>query len=542
MNMKNWILIFFLLAILCLDVNAQSKTGLGIYTDRDVYVSGETLLAKIYTPESNPSKIVYMDLVNQYGTRISGVPLETKNHQASGYLQLPDSLSSGIYQLRGYQKNTAEKVKIVREIWISNRFDGFEKNNPMKKLIGSESEPDSLTHQIKIDNLNPEYVAGTVIDADIQIEESILDKIDGNLLVAVAQTEPSFAPATFKVESSGTMEGLNEVKGMILSGTVTDKTSLQPIENSIVYLTIPDSVPGFQYYKTRTDGRFYFLINQYHVQVQAVIQCFGSTATQRLKIKLDELYAEPGTKPKYTKQAIPEALKANITRNIDVVTLQKIFSQEKLKVISAPAKKQETVPYYGKPTQTVDPQLFIDLPDFAEISRELLPGVKFRNYNNEPSIRVMNSSMQNFFEDPPLVLIDGIPIQNMNIIKSMGSSEIDRVDICQSERYYGDLRFPGVVAIYTSKADYSKIPESDQLIHIKLEVVQPPVILADPPASEPNIPDLRQVLYWNPSEIAQNKLSVKCIASSISGRYKLSVRARLKNGTIIYSEKQFEVK
>jgi hypothetical protein len=124
----------------------------------------------------------------------------------------------------------------------------------------------------------------------------------------------------------------------------------------------------------------------------------------------------------------------------------------------------------------------------------------------------------------------------------MGSADIDRVEICQSERFFGDLRFPGVLAIYTTKADYSIIPETDQLIRLKLEAIQPKLKLTEPQISGPNIPDLRQVLLWEPSVTPQRELPIKFTASSVVGSYKLIVRARLKNGTIITSERKFDIK
>ena len=37
---------------------AQKDSGFNFYSDRDVYISGETMLVKVYTPLDNPSRIV----------------------------------------------------------------------------------------------------------------------------------------------------------------------------------------------------------------------------------------------------------------------------------------------------------------------------------------------------------------------------------------------------------------------------------------------------------------------------------------------------
>ena len=139
--MKKQISLSILLILILLSGNAQEKRGFGLFTDRDVYVSGETLLAKVYAPADNPSSIVYLDLVSPYGIRICGVSLQVSNNQADGFLQLPDSLHTGTYLLRTYFKNTGGKRKVIREIWISNRFDpedSGEKTYQMNRLTGMD--------------------------------------------------------------------------------------------------------------------------------------------------------------------------------------------------------------------------------------------------------------------------------------------------------------------------------------------------------------------------------------------------------------------
>jgi hypothetical protein len=224
-----------------------------------------------------------------------------------------------------------------------------------------------------------------------------------------------------------------------------------------------------------------------------------------------------------------------------VITIRKIFNQDDDVVQGKPVRKQDSYPYYGMPTSTVDPQRFIDLPNFNEISKELLHGVKFRNYNNEPSLQVMYPAMRRYFEGMPLLLIDGIPVRDLNLVKDMGSNDIDRIDICESERFYGDLRFEGVVAIHTFSKDFSRIPESEQTIRLNLETIQVKVNLAQPTESAPNIPDLRQVFYWNPSVDPMQPLTINTKTSAVKGHFKLIVRGKLKDGSFIFAEKPFDV-
>lgn len=537
-------LIIYLIMLLTLSMvgNAVQKNTYGFYTDRDVYVSGEILFAKIFLPQGQPSGIICLDLVNENGTRIMGASLAIHDNEAEGYLQLPDSLHSGTYLVRTYQKYNAAQVKAMREIWISNRFDKPDQIRQVKRVEVSSIIQDKSTAQIEINHLDSIYKPNSLIEVNVTLDTSLIKELDGNLLVNIAQTDPSFIARSFSVIGEQSKPGIMENKGIIISGTIADKKTGESARDITVYLTIPDSIPGFQYYQTKNDGRFYFLLDNYYGSVQVVIQCFGSVPTQRLTIRLDDFYAESGVLPKFRTQPIDEEFRKNINRNISSVTFRKVFGQEFLQLLEGPKKSMQAYPFYGRATQTIDPQRFIDLPDFNEISRELLPGVKFRNYNNEPSLQVVNSSTHYFFEEKPMILLDGIPIRDLNVIKDMGTKDIDRIEICQTERFYGDLRFPGVLALYTTKADYSGLPESSQLLRLKIEAIQRSTTQAEAPESASTIPDLRQLLYWNPSTVPDQHIFINCRTSTLEGLFKIQIRGRLKDGTLIYSEKNFEVR
>ena len=68
------------------------------------------------------------------------------------------------------------------------------------------------------------------------------------------------------------------------------------------------------------------------------------------------------------------------------------------------------VPFYGEPTTRITPSEFFDLPDFKEISRELLHGIQYRTKNDEITIRLLNLDQGKFFANEPLRMLNGIPV------------------------------------------------------------------------------------------------------------------------------------
>jgi hypothetical protein len=92
------------------------------------------------------------------------------------------------------------------------------------------------------------------------------------------------------------------------------------------------------------------------------------------------------------------------------------------------------------------------------------------------------------------------------------------------------------------KNDYSRIPETDQFIRIKAEAAQVKSALQLPEISDPTIPDLRQILYWNPETPISEAITINFKTSDILGEYSIRVRGKFTDGSLYNSEKQFEVK
>lgn len=536
MNRK---IIILLLLFFVYSGYAQPGESFRIYTDRDLYISGETLLLKLFAPASEKSGIVNVDLINHEGKVITGITKLIVDLQTDGFIYLPDSLSSGCYLLRVATRTST--ILTIKELYISNRFTGLPALNSDLRPAGVLPLVETPDQAIQVDGVESKYKTRDHIRATVHLPSELLNKIEGNLLVSVADVTPDYSTSAFTLDAAPKTGLIIEAEGIIIEGIVTDKRSGLPFKNAVVNLSIPDSIPGFQYFITGDDGRFYFQIKNYYGKIPVVIQCYARNKAQLLKITLNDAESLKSVMPDFTLQAFPPNIRKNVEKNTDAVTFRKIFNQQEITIQPSPVIKNNGYSFYGVPNKIVDPQLFFELPDFAEISRELLPGVKFRTYNRIPTLQVFNLPQQDYFNESPLLLIDGIPVRDLNLIRDMGSKDIDKIEVCQSERFYGDLRFPGVVALYTSKADYTRIPESEDLIKLSLDVFQPQATLNTNMEQPLNNPDLREVLLWNPATKPQQTISLDFQASDIQGNFRLIIRGKTKDGSIFYKEQNFDV-
>ena len=518
----------------------QISEKFALFTDRDVYASGETLLLKVFATEAEQSGVVNIDLLTGKGMRITHAILKITGDQADGFIYIPDSLSSGCYFV-GTSTRT-NKTHTLKEIYIANRFADLPESNAFSRPVVDQQRIEKPIPGLRIQGIESRYKPREKGHFTIALPDECRPASTEGISVTIATTLQEYNGQNFFVNRNSPVSPITDKEGIILEGVVRELQSDHPFKNGVVYLSIPDSIPGFNYYITGSDGRFYFLLKDYHGKVPIVIQAFDKAERQLVRISLNEPATIPVDFLTFETRNFSTEFRRCISQNTSNVTFRKIFNQPEVTIQTAPLHNPDPYPFYGVATTTVFPKLFTDLPDFSEVSRELLPGVKFRTYNRLPVLLVNNSAQQNFFLQPPLLLLDGIPIHDLNLIKSMGSKEIDNVEICQSERFFGDLSFPGVIAIRSSKPDYSRPAVSDELIKLNLDAIQLQTTSYTPSELPFNEPDLRQVLLWKPSLKPEGKLEMDFQTSDICGHYKVVIRGKSANGEIYCKEQFFEVK
>lgn len=519
---------------------AQEKEHLNLFTDRDCYTTGETILFNVIVPEKEHSGILEVILFNTSGKIITKVNKLVTDHHAAGYLYLPDSLKTGTYLIgttNGVNPNTT-----VKEIFATNRFTGLSETTAFlkaKEIFPLAKKP---INTLQIDGINAVYHVREHVQAQLRLSPELLAQIIGPLFVTVSEVNPGYNSQLFLMNTGNGRNSPEGNDGIILEGMARDLMTGVPLNNGCIILSIPDSIPTLDYFMTGEDGRFRFQIRNHFGKVPVVVQGYDILKKQLIKINLFHSDSLVRATPAFGATQIPAEMQKGIEKGIEATTLSKIFNRQELNIDNPLTNKRQDYPFYGAPTETIHPNLFIDLPNFTEITRELMIGVKFRAYNRIPTLQMMNPVTRNYFNDQPLVTLDGIPVRDLNVIKSMGSKEIRKIDIVRKERYYGDLGFSGVVGIYSVKPDYKGLAESDDLIKLDLETIQPEVSLVAPQSQKSNDPDLRKVLYWAPAIKPGESVNLDFLTSDILGTFKLTLGGKTTDGTIIGFEQTFEVK
>lgn len=518
---------------------AQHADFMNLFTDRDHYISGETIFLKIFAQETATNGIVHIDLVNPEGRIITGISKKTIEHQTDGFINLPDSLRTGTYLL--CSSSISKTAVTVKELFIFNRFTGITGVSSLHRAADFEPINEQLAN-LTIEGIQNSHKTRETVKFSLRLPTQTSESLVGDLMISLSEKSPGIEAQTFIQNVVPTVVPGIEKEGVLVDGTVIDVNTGKPCGNACIYLSVPDSVPKLQYYFTKEDGYFSFQLANYLGNIPVVIQAFDPGKKKLLKIMLNHRDSLESIVPKFSDITVPTGLQSSISNDLDLAILRKVFNLQELTVRSPILDDKKEYPFYGIPGEIIHPEVFIELPDFTEISRELLPGVKFRAYNRIPTMQILNPLTQNYFSEQPLVLLNGVPVMDLNVIKNLGTKDIDRIELCRNERFYGNLGFQGVVSIYTQKKDLNLLQEADDLVKINLDALQPSSVLNVPKASLPtNEPDLRKVLLWEPRMKKAEIIHLEFITSDVKGNFLLTIRGKTKEGSIIHKDQIFEV-
>ena len=550
MNNRIKIVCVFVLSISYLLGNGQNNAAndqVFLFTDRDYCVSGDTLWFKAWLPGKleEKSNVVHVQLDTKNGNLISSVAKKSVNGWAQGYVHVPDSLSSGlcfVTAFLNFQRDSVQQEVVANALYVYNRFE-----ERISELVPVDAElrVKQLNYDDRI-NLAPDknnYSPREKVNLKIESNSEEISKVVVKARLLDPFSYENGGNYRFNYQSSNRNIPLfTEKNGVLISGKVSDNQN-NPKQGALVVLSITDDPPYFDYAITGKSGDFHFYLKNAVGNAPVVIQALSKYSEEffieteinsisRLEYVFDE-----------TKMLTPEESEF-IASVIEANFINKLFYPPAISskdTFSMPLKYE--VPFYGPPTARVIPAEYFDLPGFQEISRELLHGLQYRVRNDEITFRMLNTTMNTFFNNEPLRLLNGIPIFKNSLLASLKSTDIEYIDLVQSERIFGDLLFKGILAISLYDKSNSWMVQQPNVYKFNLPCLQPDASPGYMNKKEIHVtlPDTRQVYFWNVLNIAEDNV-LEFDLSDMKGKIEISVEGVTGSNQPFKSSKIIEVK
>ena len=206
----------------------------------------------------------------------------------------------------------------------------------------------------------------------------------------------------------------------------------------------------------------------------------------------------------------------------------------------------DTMPFYYKPYKTYLLDNYTRFTTMEEVLREYVLEVNVLkrdkefhlNTFNAPGYALLNMQpSQRMFDKDPLVLLDGVPVFDINKIISYDPLKVQKVEVVASKYIWGPIVANGITSFTTYKGDlpgYSLNPH-DVIIDYdglqKQRIFYSPQYLTEK-EQQSRLPDFREVLYWSPdvNTNTEGKGHISFYTGDVPGKYLVNLQGISANG------------
>ena len=540
----------------------SSKEKTVLKTNTDFVLAGEYLFYKLYTINnnklSNISKIGYVELVGTNKNIVLSHKLKLQNGIGYNEMFIPSKVLTGMYKLIGYtnfSKNNSNESCYVKDIFIINPFTANtqEVKTKLKNSAQVNKKEKIITEIINnplvsVSTQKNSYSKRELIEIDVQINEKIKE---GNYSISIRKLD---SIETINTGSRNYIPGkkseilyIPEMRGELVMGKITNLKNASDTKNKHIGLSLPGKEYAFKVAKSNNEGHFFFNINEQYSSSVALFQVIENN-NEDFKIELDSLKYNNYEELTFSDLKINSKLKYNIEQRNIQNQIENAYYEKKQDSILAPLKNDlfystlETkydLDDYSR-FKTVR-ETFIEVIGEAGLRRNSDNSYRFLVYDNDLNDDNISSNIA------PLVLVDGILVQNNNDLVYYDSKKIKSIAVVSGQYIYGSKVFEGIIDIKTFLQDFKTSVKGEFFIEKNLKKIEPKKIYYQPDYSDTEtlnnrIPDYRRQLLWLP-ELDFNSTSgtYKAYTSDITGVFEVKLEGFNNLGEFVTASTFIEV-
>ena len=559
MNKKHIILLEFILLTCLAGLKAGPQYGnpgirgeqVNLQSDRTLYVAGETIhfSAFIYKSEKNEanddSKILYCEFITPGAGRINGGKFEILHQKSEGCLSIPKETVSGIYYLRAY-------TKFMRNLGPqSYAYILLKIINPFKsEVLLTEAEHSASLTSLPVPTPITKEVFALHCDKEVyssreQVKLNVSGQAGSNLyqnLVLSIVPDSSLQFFKLQIPEVNLADSLHryypETKGISITGHVYDKRTGLASSSTRVNLSILGE-KDFMAVNTDSTGGFFFQLPGMTGNKELFI-CTGIKPGTMPTINIDNDFCTIGIQlpaPAFILSEKEQKTALNLAENTQVTS-----SYMKATLPDTLPSGFQDKAFYGKPSDILVLDKYIQLPTLEEYFNELPGIVKVRKRSNRPYFQFSGGQPEMSIFDP-LVLVDYVAIDDMEKVLKIPPQLLSRIELVNEPYVKGDITYGGIVNILSKKNDFAGIdlPSSGVFINFSFintggcETMQ---------QEATGFPDARNTIYWNPNLRldSRNQTDILITTPDTPGQYLVYLRGITRSGEINTWSTNFEVR
>lgn len=331
-----------------------------------------------------------------------------------------------------------------------------------------------------------------------------------------------------------------EYGGHVITGTVVDTRTGKPAAEKDAFLSVPGKWTQFATSESDSSGKVAWDFTNMYGSAEIVVQTdLGRDSLYRVDVD------DPFSLEYVPRQSRTFQLPLHNPRTISALNMsmqiQNAYVAMDHQAWTWPAL--DSTPFYFRADEVYKLDDFTRFTTIEEVLREYVQLVNVSLRKNHFHIWTYDDPHKEPFLDDPLVLLDGVPIFNLDTFFKYDPFKIRKVEVLTRRYIIGQDAFDGVVSWTTYKGDlngYNLDVHATAVdyegLEAKREFYSPNYGGKDLKASR--LPDYRNVLYWDPHLHTQAGVSrkVRFYTSDLPGTYIVIVQGIGENGEPLYGK------
>lgn len=557
-------------------IDTKINESIYITPNTNSYLSGETLRYKLFCIDKQNntatiySKIAYVELIDQNQKSVFTQKLFLENGTANGDFFIPTTLETGNYKLIGYTKWMLNKINpdfFNIDIYIVNPYESNSKssNNPIRTKITEDRkyiDEDLVTASNNTNsNLNITITKKTYSNRekiDLKIKTNSDEFVKGSYSLSIRKIDgllsknklsfDEYTKANANRKTDNTIDPKNlvlpELRGEIISGKIISKISGSSTENKNISISIPGKNFEVKISKTDSNGHFIFILDKPCTNSNIIIQLIDADK-ENYSIEIDKpktlnytdltFDADPIYNTNFNKNIKERAISNQIENAYYNITKDSLLAIKDQKKFYDPLAKEYVLDDYNR------------FPTLKETAVEIVNEMTYKQSGNKYELHIFDYDKQFELTTPPLVIVDGLLIQDMNELFEYKMSNVYKISVVNRSYYFGTKLFSGLISFTTKNFNYLSNLSGSFIIKPEIlrplgkkEYYQPDYTNKD---KNSRIPDYRHQLAWLPDlKLNDKENTISFYTSDVNGQFEIVLEGFSELGKSVYIQEIIEVK
>lgn len=326
-----------------------------------------------------------------------------------------------------------------------------------------------------------------------------------------------------------------EHRSHMITAKIIDEATNAPAPRVQVFLSTPGA--GIRLYTSRSNdqGEVMFEVKDFFDQNKIVVQT-NPVHDSTSGIKMNNPFSANFSSfrpPAFQPTAYAKFSESILSQSIHT-QVQYVFYSDS---VQAEKVKKDTIAFYGTPNKHYRLDDYTRFTTMEEVMREYVAALQVRKKAGKLQFWVLDELSGLSFKGGSVVLVDGVPIFDMQKIIDFDPLKVQTLDVVTRRYFIGPAIFDGIVSYKTYTEDLAGFPLDPKILVQNYEGVQAQREFYAPRYNtvkerESRLPDFRDLLYWNAhvetSEEGKSKLEF--YTSDQPGKYKVVIQGLTAQG------------